>query len=63
MSKIRFNETTSLTTEQFVTGLTDFGPDREKVFSKSADDCLKVQALGLAEDHGDRGRKDGTVSP
>ena len=52
-----------MTTEQFVTGLTDFGPDREKVFSKSADDCLKVHALGLAEDHGDRGRKDETVSP
>ena len=48
MSKIHFNETT-LTPEQFVAGLTDFGPGRSKVFSKSADDYLKVHSLGVAE--------------
>jgi hypothetical protein len=29
--------------------LTDFGPDRSKVFSKSADDYLRVHDLGSAE--------------
>jgi hypothetical protein len=32
-----------------VAGLTDFGPGRSKVFSKSADDYLKVHDLGPAE--------------
>jgi hypothetical protein len=46
MSTINFHATTSSTPEQFVAGLTDFGPGREKVFSNSADDYLKVHALG-----------------
>ena len=49
MSKLHFNETTTLTPEQFVAGLTDFGPGRSKVFSKSADDYLKVHSLGAAD--------------
>ena len=49
MSKIHFNKTTTLSPEQFVAGLTDFGPDRSKVFSKSADDYLEVHDLGAAE--------------
>ena len=49
MSRIHFNQTTTLSPEQFVTGLTDFGPGRSKVFSKSADDYLKVHHLGSAE--------------
>jgi hypothetical protein len=49
MSKIHFRQTTTLSSEQFVTGLTDFGPGRSKVFSKSADDYLKVHRLGQAE--------------
>jgi hypothetical protein len=49
MSKIHFNKTTTLSPEQFVAGLTDFGPDRSKVFSKSAEDYLDVHDLGAAE--------------
>jgi hypothetical protein len=49
MSKIHFNKTATLSPEQFVAGLTDFGPDRSRVFSKSADDYLDVHGLGAAE--------------
>jgi hypothetical protein len=49
MSTIHFNQTTTASPEQFVAGLTDFGPGRSKVFSKSADDYLKVHDLGPAE--------------
>jgi hypothetical protein len=49
MSKIHFHQTTTLSPEQFVAGLTDFGPGRSEVFSKSADDYLKVHDLGSAE--------------
>lgn len=33
---------TTLTPEQFISGLTDFGPGRSKVFGNSADEYLKV---------------------
>jgi hypothetical protein len=49
MSEIHLNQTTTLSPEQFVAGLTDFGPGRSEVFSKSADDYLKVHDLGAAE--------------
>src|SRR6201995_6076262 len=49
MSKINTHQITSLTPEQYIAGLTDFGPGRSKVFSKSADDYLKVHSLGPAE--------------
>jgi hypothetical protein len=49
MSTIRFHQTTTLSPEQFVAGLTDFGPGRSKVFSKSADDYLKVHHLGSTD--------------
>lgn len=52
MSKIHFHKTTTLSPEQFVAGLTDFGPDRSKVFSESADDHLEVHDLGTAEADG-----------
>jgi hypothetical protein len=31
-----------LTPEQYIAGLTDFGPDRSKLFGNSADEYLKV---------------------
>jgi hypothetical protein len=34
MSTIHFRQTTTSTPEQFVAGLTDFGPGRSKVFAK-----------------------------
>ena len=42
MSTIHFNQTTTATREQFIAGLTDFGPGRSKLFGNSADDYLKV---------------------
>jgi hypothetical protein len=42
MSTIHLHQTTTATQEQFVAGLTDFGPGRSKLFPNSADDCLEV---------------------
>lgn len=49
MSTIRFDQTTTLTPDRYVAGLTDFGPGRAKVFSNSADDYLKVHHVGPTE--------------
>jgi hypothetical protein len=49
MSRIHFNQTTTLTPEQYVAGLTDFGPGRSKVFGNSADDYLKVHSKDVRE--------------
>ena len=37
MATIRFHQTTTATPEQFIAGLTDFGPGRSKLFKNSAD--------------------------
>jgi hypothetical protein len=42
MSTVHFTKTTTATPEQFIAGLTDFGPGRAELFSNSADDYLKV---------------------
>ncbi|MBV9214709.1 MAG: hypothetical protein JO053_00920 [Acidobacteria bacterium] len=42
MSTIHFKLTTTATPEQFIAGLTDFGPGRSKLFGNSTDECLKV---------------------
>jgi len=51
MSTLHFHETTTLTPEQYVAGLTDFGPGRSEVFGNSADDYLEVhdQSPGHAD--------------
>lgn len=49
MAIIRFHETTTATPEQFVAGLTDFGPGRSKLFQNSADGYLEVHSLGAHE--------------
>ena len=49
MSTIHFHQTTSSTPEQFIAGLTDFGPGRSKLFPNSADRYLKVHHQGPAE--------------
>ena len=49
MSTIHFHQTTTSTPEQFIAGLTDFGPGRAKIFSNSADSYLKVHHLGAGE--------------
>ena len=38
-----------MTPEQYVAGLTDFGPGRSKLFGNSADQYLKVHRLGRTE--------------
>lgn len=46
MSTIRLHQTTTATPEQFLAGLTDFGPGRSKLFGNSADGYLKVHDQG-----------------
>lgn len=49
MSTIRMNRTTTLTPEQYVAGLTDFGPGRSQLFPNSADEQLTVHHLSRDE--------------
>jgi hypothetical protein len=46
MSTLHFHQTTTLTPEQYVAGLTDFGPGRSKLFANSTDEYLKVHSKG-----------------
>src|SRR5262245_13673193 len=46
MTTIHLTQTTTVTPEQFIDGLTDFGPGREKLFPNSADDYLEVHDKG-----------------
>src|SRR5450432_1903929 len=49
MSTIRLHQTTTSTPEQYVAGLTDFGPGREKLFGNSTDAYLKVHDRGASQ--------------
>lgn len=49
MSTIHLHQKTTLTPEQYVQGLTDFGPGRSKLFGNSADEYLKVHHRGHTE--------------
>jgi len=42
MPTIHLHQKTTLTPEQYIAGLTDFGPGRAKLFGNSADEYLKV---------------------
>jgi hypothetical protein len=46
MSTIHLTATTTSTPDQFVAGLTDFGPGRSKLFGNSADKYLTVHDQG-----------------
>jgi hypothetical protein len=46
---IHFLRTTTLAPEQYIAGLTDFGPGRSKLFGNSADEYLKVHHLDQSE--------------
>jgi hypothetical protein len=46
MTTIHLSQTTTATPEQFVAGLTDFGPGRSTLFGNSADGYLKVHDRG-----------------
>jgi len=47
--EIHFHQTTTSTPEQYLAGLTDFGPGRSKIFVNSADEYTKVHHLGRFE--------------
>jgi hypothetical protein len=49
MSTIHLHRTTTLTPEQYIAGLTDFGPGRSKLFGNSADEYLKVHHRGSSQ--------------
>ena len=49
MTTIHLSQTTTATPEQFVAGLTDFGPGRSKLFGNSADGYLKVHDRGPSQ--------------
>ena len=49
MATLHFHQTTTSTPEQFVAGLTDFGPGRSKLFGNSADEYLKVHHRGARD--------------
>ena len=46
MTTIHFHRTTTSTPEQFVAGLTDFGPGLSKIFKNSADAYMTVHHKG-----------------
>ncbi|HMI54336.1 MAG TPA: hypothetical protein VK525_22705 [Candidatus Saccharimonadales bacterium] len=48
-TNIHFHQTTTLTPERYVAGLTDFGPGRSTLFGNSADEYLKVHHLDQTE--------------
>jgi hypothetical protein len=49
MSIIHLHQTTNLTPEQYIAGLTDFGPGRVKLFPNSADEYLEVHRASRTE--------------
>src|SRR6516165_4284249 len=49
MSTIHLHQPTTLTPEQYIAGLTDFGPGRSKLFGNSADEYLKVHSKSATE--------------
>jgi hypothetical protein len=49
MPTIHIKQTTTSTPEQFVAGLTDFGPGRQELFGNSSDDYLEVHEQGPNE--------------
>ena len=47
--ELHFHQTTTSTPQQFINGLTDFGPGRSKLFGNSSDEFLKVHHRGLSQ--------------
>jgi hypothetical protein len=46
MTTLHFHQRTTSTPQQFIAGLTNFGPGRSEVFSNSADDYVKIHDRG-----------------
>jgi hypothetical protein len=49
MPTFHLHQTTTATPEQFIAGLTDFGPGRAELFGNSTDEYMKVHSLGPHE--------------
>src|SRR3954471_1703175 len=49
MTTLHYHENTTSTPEQFVAGVTDFGPGRSELFGNSADGSLEVHSQGATE--------------
>jgi hypothetical protein len=49
MSTIHLKATTTATPEQFIAGLTDFGPGRSEIFGNSDDSYLEVHSRSATE--------------
>jgi hypothetical protein len=49
MPTIHLHQKTTLTPEQYIAGLTDFGPGRAKLFGNSADEYLKVHGRSSSQ--------------
>ena len=49
MTTLHFHESTTSSPEQFVAGLTDFGPGRSELFPNSAESDLKVHHQGARD--------------
>jgi len=49
MFKTTFHANTTATPEQYVAGLTDFGPGRAELFGNSADSYLEVHGMGTTD--------------
>ena len=49
MATLHYHENTTSTPEQFVAGVTDFGPGRSELFGNSDDGYLKVHSRGPTE--------------
>jgi hypothetical protein len=49
MFSTHFHQTTTASPEQYVAGLTDFGPGRAELFGNSADSYLEVHSVGRTE--------------
>ena len=49
MSTIHLHRTTAATPEQYVAGLTDFGPGRSTIFGNSADEYLQVHHKDISQ--------------
>jgi hypothetical protein len=47
--RIHLHQVTRLTPEQYIAGLTNFGPGRSKLFGNSRDEYLKVHHLGRTQ--------------
>jgi hypothetical protein len=49
MATVHFDQETTATADQFIAGLTDFGPGRSEIFGNSADQYLEVYSQGPTE--------------